>query len=65
MDVGESWLSVRLVVWCGGVETVRVWRGDSGWEPAVGIIGTCMGGSGRGTAGTDWGELDLGTRSEE
>ena len=65
MDVGESWLSVRLEVWCGGVETVRVWRGDSCWEPAVGTMGTCMGGSGRGTAGADWGELDFGTRSEQ
>ena len=65
MDVGESWLSVRLEVWCGGVETVRVWRGDSCWGPAVGTMGTCMGGSGRGTAGAVGGELDFGTRSEE
>ena len=31
----------------------------------MGTMGTCMGGSGRGTAGADWGELDFGTRSEE
>ena len=65
MDVGESWLSVRLEVWCGGVETVRVCRGDSCWGLAVGTMGTCIGGSGRGTAGADGGELDFGTRSEE
>ena len=66
MDVGESCTSVRLEMWCGGVETVRVCRGDSCWAPAVGILGTCIGGSECGIAGTDCcGELDFGTRSEE
>ena len=49
MDVGESCTSVRVggIMWRGGY-CEGVQGGTSAGAPAVGTMGTCIGGSGRG-----------------